>query len=72
MSQLKTDTQLPQTIVSSSNIVDGLKVIDTDGIIGTIKQSFDLHNVWVVYDVGGSGFYCIDKNCKDYDPLYYC
>ncbi|MCP4355241.1 MAG: hypothetical protein GY793_06340 [Proteobacteria bacterium] len=58
-------------VVSSSKIYKGLKVVDKDKNIGTVKQCFDMHNVWVVYDVGGSGFYCIEKDCKDYDPIYY-
>lgn len=58
-------------IVMSSNIHNGLKVTDEDGVIGEVKQCDDLHNIWVVYDNGGSGFYCLDENCKDYDKLYY-
>jgi len=69
----KPSKALVKTAVSSSNVREGLKVIDIDGIIGTIKQCYDSHNIWVLYDNnGGSGFYCVEKSCDDYDPLYYC
>lgn len=57
--------------IISSDISDGMKVIDEDGIKGEVKQCYDIHNVFVVYNKGGSGFYCLDENCKDYDKLYY-
>ena len=41
MDKNKTIPPLSQTTVSSSNIADGLKAIDTDGIIGIIKQSLN-------------------------------
>lgn len=76
---------LGKALVTRSNITGGRKVVDEDGNIGVIKY-FDanLHNVLVEYDGGGSGFHCLNKDCKEehcvngikgdismYDPLYY-
>lgn len=72
-------------LVTRSNITGGRKVIDNEGNVGTIKRYDEaLHNVFVEYDNGGSGFHCLNEGCKEpmevnehkfendqYDPLYY-
>lgn len=47
----------------------GLKVQDTDGSKGTITEVDDIHNISVEFD-GGSGLYCLDSNCSEYEPLF--
>jgi len=45
-------------------------VIDNEGYSGKITDIQDIHNVWVTYDNdSGSGVYCLDENCPDFDPL---
>lgn len=51
-------------------IKKGVTVIDGQGMVGVVKEFQDIHNVWVKYENGSSGVYCLDKNCKDYDPLF--
>lgn len=76
---------LNKTDVTRSNITGGRKVIDNEGNVGTIKHyDEEMHNVFVEYDNGGSGVYCLIEGCKEphevnghkfeieqYDPLYY-
>ena len=72
-------------IVNSSNIFKGLRVMDNKGVIGTVMECDDLHNVWVIFDgegliveidntekeCGGSGYYCFVKKCdENNDQLY--
>jgi hypothetical protein len=52
------------------NIEVGMRVIDQDDHIGTIKECEDIHNILVEYENGGSGFYCLDEKCEEYDELY--
>ena len=35
---------------------------------GIVKNVSDIHNVFVEYEDGGSGLYCLDYNCKEFDP----
>jgi len=36
---------------------------------GIVKEISDIHNVFVEYnDESGSGLYCLDPTCKDFDP----
>ena len=35
---------------------------------GKIIECDDPHNVFVQYDNGGSGLYCLDNDCDDRDP----
>jgi len=76
---------LGKALVTRSNITGGRKVIDSEGNVGTIKNyDEELHNVFVEYDNGGSGFHCLNEGCTEpmevngykfeneqYDPLYY-
>lgn len=51
----------------------GDKVIDFNSIIGTVESIEGVHNVYVLYgDKGdmGSGLYCLDPSCIEYDPLF--
>ena len=48
----------------------GLKVIDSEQVEGIIDEIFDIHNVKVKYKKGGSGLYCLEKNCSEYDGLH--
>ena len=72
-------------LVTKSNIEVDKKVIDDDGNIGVII-GFDkeLHDVYVEFELGGVGIYCLNEGCKEkheikgeyfetyqYDPLYY-
>ena len=72
-------------IVNLNNLVNGMRVQDGEGNIGTVKECEDLHNVFVKYDNGGSGLHCLIEGCIEtktindqlveishYDPLYYC
>ena len=77
--------QLHLHIVSHSNLVIGMRVMDDEGNVGTVKECEDIHNVFVEYDNGGSGLHCLIEECIEtttinsqlvemphYDPLYYC
>jgi len=35
---------------------------------GIVKKLDDIHNVFVEYENGGSGLYCLDPNCEEFDP----
>jgi hypothetical protein len=49
----------------------GMKVIDRYDHVGVIKQCDDINNVIIEFEGGlGTIFYCLDKNCYDYDELY--
>jgi len=54
--------------------IDELKVDDyvydsSMNCYGIVKDISDMHNVFVEYeDCGGSGLYCLDYNCKEFDP----
>jgi hypothetical protein len=68
-------------IVSHSDLVIGMRITDNDGNVGIVKDCDDLHNVFVEYDNGGSGFHCLIEECIEttsklvdipqYDHLYY-
>ncbi len=76
---------LGKALVTRSNINGGRKVIDNEGNVGVVKHyDEELHNVFVEYDNGGSGFHCLNEGCTEpmevnghkfeneqYDPLYY-
>jgi len=47
----------------------GNRVIDQDGNRGNVVNADDLHNIEVDYYSGGKGFYCIDPECRHYDPI---
>ena len=48
-----------------------LKVTDNKGNTGAITSAeHDIHNVEVKYLKGGKGFYCFDRTCAEYDPLF--
>lgn len=77
--------QLHLHIVSHSNLVNGMRVHNAEGDVGTVKECEDIHNVFVEYDNGGSGLHCLVEGCIEtttingqlveiphYDPLYYC
>lgn len=48
----------------------GRQVIDSEGHLGKISEIDEIHNVIVEFSDGGSGIYCLDKTCLEYDPLY--
>ncbi len=50
------------------DIVIGTRVVDTSGDTGEIKNVISIHNVYIEYDNGGSGLYCLDDTCKDRKP----
>ncbi len=45
-------------------------VYDSDfDVYGIVEDISDIHNVFVRYsDDRGTGLYCIDLECNDYDP----
>jgi len=45
----------------------GMKVIDNDGQGGVITECSDIHNIYIKHLDGGSGFYCLDTKCEDFD-----
>lgn len=53
-------------------IYPGMRIQDKDGDIAVVKKCFDNHNIIVELEchTGGYAFYCLDKNCKDYDEIY--
>ena len=59
--------------VHFSDIYIGMVVkdLDEDFGIGVVEKYYDKHNVFVKFKNGGSGLYCLDEDCEDYDPLYY-
>ena len=57
--------------LSKRRIKVDMRVIDSSGMIGTVKEKDESHNIYVEYDKGkGSGLYCVLPTCKEYDPLY--
>jgi hypothetical protein len=38
------------------------------GVHGHIIDNKDIHNILVEYEDGGSGLYCLDKKCEEFDP----
>ena len=64
--------------ISYEDVYIGLEVSDEDGDNGIITEIYDSHNIMVVYynnenndtTTGGSGLYCLEKDCKDYDKLW--
>lgn len=47
----------------------GMKVYDGNGSFGTIMVIEDIHNVWIEFYNGSSGYYCVDEKCHFYDQL---
>jgi len=49
----------------------GDKVIDDDGRKGVVVASDSIHNIEVEYEGKyiGSGLYCVDKKCVEFDRL---
>ena len=56
-------------MTNCATIQVGGKVVDDDGYIGVVIEASDPHNIFVKYDNGGSGYYCIVPSCAEYDPL---
>lgn len=56
-----------------SELIEGLKVQDKHKNISTVIKCKDIHHVLVKFEKmggGGYGFYCLDKDSSQYDPLY--
>jgi len=56
-----------------NDIKVGLKVLDEQGDIGSVTTIENIHNISVDFNefgIHGFGIYCLDKNCKDYSPLF--
>ena len=68
------DTKMTKTRkITFEELKVGIQVQDSDSIKGIVSDIKDIHNVYVLYGKGGvsgSGLYCLDKNCNDYDPLF--
>lgn len=49
----------------------GDRVVDDDGRYGIVVDAKNIHNIIVEYDGKniGSGMYCVDKTCIEYDRL---
>ena len=49
----------------------GDRVVDDDGRYGIVVEAKNIHNIIVEYDGKniGSGMYCVDKTCIEYDRL---
>ena len=45
------------------------RVRDGEGYTGIVVKVEDRHNIYVEYDGGGQGIYCLVKKCEGYDPL---
>ena len=43
----------------------GQNVINEDGDKGTITEIENIYNIYVKYDNGGSGIYCLNDCCND-------
>lgn len=70
-------------LLDYKDIVVGMRVKNNERITGIIKECDNIHNIFVEYDNGGSGLYCLVKDCIEttiineqvieiphYDPLY--
>ena len=70
--------------INYKDIIVNMKVKNKEGITGVVKKCEDIHNIFVEYDNGGSGLYCLVKKCTEtiikndeeivinqYEPLYY-
>jgi hypothetical protein len=71
-------------IINPSNLTIGMRVQNDEGNVGTVEGCEDIHNVYIKYDHGGYGLYCLVEGCIEeaivnehnveiphYDPLYY-
>jgi len=38
-------------------------------VYGIVKEIDDIHNVFIEYEDGGSGLYCLDPSCDEFDPI---
>lgn len=36
-------------------------------VFGVVKEADDIHNVFVEFEPDGSGLYCLDPSCSEYD-----
>ena len=54
-----------ETKLLYSDIKIGIKVMDEDGDIGTVKECDDPHNILVEFTNGGTALYCLVPNCED-------
>lgn len=74
---------LKEPIKSLLELYIGMRVQDDEGNIGTVKECYDIHNIFVKFDNGGTGLYCLIEGCADnirindediaipyYTPLY--
>ena len=55
-----------------ADIKVGMEVKDDEGDRSIIVDCSDIHNVEVRFILGGKALYCLDENCKDFDPLFIC
>ena len=51
------------------DIKKGDIVRDKNGDVGKVTNAKDTHNIYVDFPNGGSGLYCINKDCEEYSPL---
>lgn len=57
---------MEKTFLKFEDLAVGMKIKDTDGDIGVVKECSDPHNVFIEYDGGGSALLCLDENCHEY------
>lgn len=71
-------------LIDYKDIVIGMEVIDDDKQKGMVISCDNIHNIYVEFNNGGSGLYCLVKDCIEttiineqeieiphYSPLYY-
>jgi hypothetical protein len=53
-------------------LYENMEIEDWWGEPGIVKECDDPHNVWIVFDNGGSHLYCMVEDCeeKDCTPIY--
>ena len=62
---------MSKTPLKFEELMVGMRVED-GGEPGKVVECDDPHNIFIEYDNGGSGFYCIAEDCEEKDvvPLY--
>lgn len=63
-------------VLEFSEILEGMRVMDSSGSLGVVRSIESEHNVYVMFEDGNDNPHCLVRGCVDedgyrmYDPLY--
>lgn len=70
-SQPKVKPLKGQSQLTINDLKFKMKVFDLDGDVGVVDDFEDINDIWIKFEGGGTGTYCLDKKNKlSYTPLY--